>query len=309
MLLQRALQSRVPGQPGRFRSLSRPFVRLAALASALSWTIAIPAQAQEHDPIEACLSNHRRGQVLRRDNKLLESREVLQQCSTPQCPTVIVRDCLDWLQQLQRQIPSITFHVTADGVSRNDARIFIDGEPLLERQRGKALDLNPGIHRVRVLLPPHPPFESDVIVSEGDQFRIVEVRLDATAPPPPPVEPAPEPQPDVPMHRPTPIATYVFGGIGLAAGLSGAGWAVSSWSLRRDLEQSCAPRCRTEGINVLRQRALIADISFGVGAASMITAALFYALRPEEPIASDAVEVDVGWLPGGAIGTVSIRAF
>jgi hypothetical protein len=61
---------------------------------------------------------------------------------------------------------------------------------------------------------------------------------------------------------------------------------------------------------VLRQRALIADISWGVSVASLLTTVTLYALRPEVPVESkQPVAFGLDIVPGGAVGSVSLSAF
>lgn len=267
-----------------------------------------PPPTPDEDKVAACLSSHTEGQELRQNSKLLESRDAFRLCSAAECPNQIIRDCGEWLEQVQRQIPSFSLRITADGASRADAKVYLDGAPI-EKLSGKAVDVNPGVHRLRVTLPPFEPYESELVISDGEQFRVVEVAF--RTPPSEILAPTrQEPTPQPIMHRPVPVATYVFAGLTAAAAVSGAGWGLSSWSLRRELEASCAPRCTDQGVDVLKQRALLTDISWGVGAASLITAVTFYVFRPEKPLDPEAVEVDVSWLPsGGALGTVSVAGF
>jgi hypothetical protein len=102
---------------------------------------------------------------------------------------------------------------------------------------------------------------------------------------------------------------YVFGAVTLAAAANGAGWALSSLSLRHDMEKACAPACNPDSVAVLRQRATIADISWGVSAASLIATVTLYALRPEVPKAEQPIGFGLDVLPGGAVGSVSVSAF
>jgi hypothetical protein len=159
-----------------------------------------------------------------------------------------------------------------------------------------------------VTLAPFEAYDSELVISDGEQFRVVEVAFKTPAPTQLAANADPAPTPI--MHRPVPVTTYVFAGLTAAAAVSGAGWGLSSWSLRRELEASCAPRCTDQGVDVLKQRALLTDISWGVGAVSLVTAVTFYLFRPEKPLEPDAVGVDVSWLPsGGAVGTVSVAGF
>jgi hypothetical protein len=265
--------------------------------------------AAPQDPIEVCLEDHARGQELRLAGKLLDARESFLHCAATHCPNQIQRDCTGYLEQIQVQVPSVVLRVTADGVSRGDVKVFIDGHLALDRLTGKALDLDPGPHQLRVVLPPYPPYKQSLIVSEGERFRVIEVAFARSTPSSPADETRPERK--LEPRRPIPVSSYIFGGVGAAALLSGVGWGVSTWSLKNELEAGCAPNCSQKSVNVLRQRALFADVSWGVGAASLITAGVFYLIRPEVQVeAEDRVDVGVSWLPNrGAIGTLSFSAF
>ena len=255
-----------------------------------------------------CLAAHRQGQELRQSSKLLESREQFRQCAQPGCPTAIARDCVEWLGQYERRIPSISVRVTADGAGRTDARVSVDGAAVTSLL-GKAIELNPGEHLVRVELAPFAPFETSLLINEGDQFRVVEAIFASAAKPTLVAQPAQRETPVI-MERPVPTMAYVFGAVTLAAAANGAAWALSSLSLRHDMEQKCAPACNPDSVAVLRQRATVADISWGVSAASLIATVTFYALRPEVPAqAEQPIGLGLNVLPGGAVGSVSVSAF
>jgi hypothetical protein len=277
----------------------------AASAGAESSSPAAPKQ----DLIETCLEDHARGQELRLGGKLLDARAAFLHCSATHCPNQIQRDCSGYLEQIQVQVPSVVLRVTADGVSRGDVKVFIDGRLALDQLTGKALELDPGPHQLRVVLPPYPPYMQSLIVSEGERFRVLEVAFAKPRPNAAPEEGRPERR--LEMHRPIPVSAYIFGSVGTAALLSGVGWGVSTWSLKNELEAGCAPTCSEKSVDVLRQRALFADVSWGVGAASLIAAGVFYLIRPEVPLeVEDRVQVGVSWLKErGAVGTLSFSAF
>jgi hypothetical protein len=267
------------------------------------------SRAAKADPIEICLEDHARGQELRLGGKLLDARDSFLHCAATHCPNQIQRDCSSYLEQIQVQVPSVVLRVTADGVSRGDVKVFVDGRLVLDHLTGKALDVDPGPHQLRVVLPPYPPYKQSLIVSEGERFRVIEVAFAKSITSPTAEEVRPERK--LEMHRPIPVSSYVFGGVGAAALLSGVGWGVSSWSLKNEMEAGCAPTCSQKSVAVLRQRALFADVSWGVSAASMIVAGVFYLIRPEVPVeAEERVEVGLSWLPErGAVGTLRLSAF
>jgi hypothetical protein len=267
-----------------------------------------PGEVRSDEVVTECLAKHTGGQELRRERRLLESRQAFRECSAPRCPQQVIRDCLGWLEQYERQIPSLSIRVTARGEDRWDAVVSIDDQPVPDRRTGRAIELDPGAHRIRVELPPLAPFQKEIVINEGEQFRVVDVVLDSPRPPTVTreIEVAHEP----PMHRPIPVASYVFAGVGVAAVASGTAWALSMRALHRELERECAAVCARREVDVLKQRALFADVSWAVGAASMTSAVIIYLLRPEEPVAPDAVQVQLSWMPWGeARGTLTLRGF
>ena len=104
----------------------------------------------------------------------------------------------------------------------------------------------------------------------------------------------------------------MFGGLGIAAAISGGAWGISNMTLRSDMErpqpEGCAPDCKDQAVAELKRRALFADISWGVSVVSLATAATFYFLRPEEQL-EQPVAVDLRLLPSGAMGTISVTEF
>lgn len=297
----------------------RTELRLAALALSFVSSLSLTALADEpaapadesgaKDPVVACLDSHTEGQKLRRDGKLLESRDAFRQCSATACPSQIIRDCFVWMEETSKQIPSVSVSVTADGVNRADVQVYIDDVLAADKLSGRALDVNPGPHQIRVVLPPFAPFEEQIVITEGEKFRVVNVSFTTPGRSSSPLAPrASAEQPELETYRPVPIATYVFGGLGIAAAISGGAWGISNMALRSDMEDRCAPDCSKQSIEVLKQRALLADVSWGVSVVSLATAATIYFLRPEEPV-EQPIAVDLHLIPSGAVGTFSLTRF
>jgi hypothetical protein len=248
--------------------------------------------------VDACVAHYTDAQELRMSGRLLESRAEMRSCAAEACPAIVQRDCVSWLDAIETQLPSITVRVTLDG-RRTDGRVSIDGELRPELTLGKAIELNPGKHRVRCELPGLSPFEEEFITSEGERYRMLEVALSSAGasvrvPGAGPIE----------QHRPVPLLSYMLGGVAIAAAINGGIWGASSLSLRQELADTCAPACPGRRVDALRLRALITDLSWGVSALSLIGASAVFVLRPELP-----VEVDVSWLPGGGMGRVRFVSF
>jgi hypothetical protein len=273
------------------------------------WALCLMAASTGHaradqSGVDACLAAHTRAQEQRLTGHLLESRESLNQCSSTSCPRRVRQDCLRWLEEIQIQTPSIGFNVSADGTNRADVTVFIDGQLALEKLNGRSVDVNPGAHRVRVELPPYAAFERELVVTEGEKFRVIEVTFVSA-----PKLVVKKPVSTRLTQRPVPVAAYVFAGIGAAAAANGAVWGGSVWLGKKRLQRDCAPNCSAGEINALEQRALIADVSFGVSALALASAATIYFLRPEPPDAPG-LQIDVSWLPArGALASLRLNGF
>src|SRR5690606_30779852 len=111
------------------------------------------------------------------------------------------------------------------------------------------------------------------------------------------------------VERPVPTVTYVFLGLGAVGAISAGAWGLSTMVTKNDLEATCAPNCSDDKIGAVEQRALLTDISAGVGLLSLIIAGTTYLLRPEVST-TPAVEFDAATLDGnGMMGVVRFHAF
>ena len=270
--------------------------------------------AQPVDPVAVCLSEHTDGQALRNQGKLLESRDAFRKCSQNVCPAVVRRDCLAWSDELRSQIPTVTFRVTLDGKTTTDAKVYLDGDFLEKAMDGRAVELNPGIYQLRFEHGDFPALEQELIASEGERYRVVTGAFqtpqdDQVAVAPPPVAPTLLPPKAEEIERPVPTVTYVFLGLGAVGAISAGAWGLSTMVTKNDLEATCSPNCSDDKIGAVEQRALLTDISAGVGLLSLIIAGTTYLLRPEVS-STPAVEFDAASLNGdGLMGVVRVNAF
>ncbi|HEY7376702.1 MAG TPA: hypothetical protein VIF57_31375, partial [Polyangia bacterium] len=109
----------------------------ALFAAALTFTAAsAPARAASAEPEAApaaaeqapapppesadaakaeCLANYEAAQLARRERRLLDSRAALRVCSGAACPAAVRADCVDWLDQVARSLPSVVVTARARG--------------------------------------------------------------------------------------------------------------------------------------------------------------------------------------------------
>ena len=238
-----------------------------------------------------CLDAHHSAQELKQSSKLLEAQEHLAICSSGSCPGVVISDCGNWIAELEQLTPSMIFEVRRDGKEAFDAKLYVDGQPVVDRAH--ALKVNPGRHVVRAELPPFEAHEEDVVLAEGQRMRLISVEFAAkrseTAPnaalsAPPPRE----------MARPTPVLVYPLLGLGIVGLGSFGTFSVLGKSEQNKLEDSCEPHCTNEDLSTMKRWYAIGDISAGVGAAALIGAAVVYLARPSRPIDRDSASLSLG---------------
>jgi hypothetical protein len=86
-----------------------------------------------------------------------------------------------------------------------------------------------------------------------------------------------------------PVTTFVLGGAALALAAGGA--VLGSWALSDRAEQvddgGCAPYCTDHEVASVENKALAADVFFGLGIAAGAVAVLSYVWRPEVAAPAD----------------------
>jgi hypothetical protein len=249
-----------------------------------------------------CLDAHHNAQELKQGGKLLEAQEHLAICSSGSCPGVVITDCGNWLTELEQSTPSMVFELRLDGKEAAQARVYVDDKPVVDRTH--AVKVNPGRHAVRVELPPFEPHEEDVVLPEGQRMRLISVQFTSK---PKEAAPAPVAAPPPPKQvvRPTPVAVYPLAVLGLAGVGSFGAFAYLGKSEQTKLEDGCAPRCSEGELSKMKRWYAIADVSAGVGAAALLTAAIVYLARPTREVDRDSARLTLGVGPVGLRGSAT----
>jgi hypothetical protein len=273
------------------------------------------AHAATPDAKRACVVASDRAQERRSRMHLRLAREDLVTCTQSTCPEVVRRQCEVWLREVEESQPSIV--VRLRDTANHDltaARLLVDGELVSAVLDGRAVPVDPGSHLLRLEPEGEKPVEQTVLIIEGERNRIISEVVAApvvvVAPPQQqqgvlePVEPARPVEsklaaPTV-VTRPAraPLAAWVLaaeGVISLGAFIGLAIWGQQTYG---NCEvTSCSDSTRTS-ISVARA---LAWSALAVGVASVaLSAWLFLSAEPT-------VVVSVAPLPGGSVGTVSLR--
>ncbi len=236
------------------------------------------------------MADHERAQDARLSGQLLSARVLLRECSAAACPALVSRDCVQWLSEVEQQIPSVIFRAAKDGQDVVGLHVREGDQLLTESLTGSALELNPGPHHFVAELPGFPAQDAMYVLQAGDKARVV--HFDFTSPraapplavsPPPPAPALPPP----PEHRPVPMLTFVLGGTTLAATVTGAVLGGLALSKRREVQQGCAPLCQDRDLRGIKDLALASDVAFAVALLGAGATLYSYVVRPSAPATAE----------------------
>lgn len=278
--------------------------RRATMASLLGTTLllATPALADS----KACITAHATGQREAKAGHLRLATQLFTTCGSDEtCPNQLRQECAEFLKSVEQTVPTVIFSVVDENNGDvSGVKVFSSEELLVGGLDGRAIQIDPGKHHLRFLLPSGEILNSDVLIREGEKNRLIEVKVkdnaetDATTtekpppvvapPPPPPVAPPPAP----PKDPNPPLGFWIASGVAVAGLGVGATYAIFGKSEKNDLSD-CAPYC---GENMrgtydsLKRDYLIADIGFGVGVVSAGVATYLYvsskSAHQEQPVGS-----------------------
>jgi hypothetical protein len=237
---------------------------------------------------------------LRNGSHLQAARAELAKCATQACPALVANDCTRWLADVEQQQPSIVV-AASEGGGRAivDASVSIDDKIVATKLDGMAIDVDPGEHELRVRMPDGRSSMDRLVVRESEKARLVRVELPAR---PRSKEPPVTGGATAPSHRRIPAASWVLGGVAVAAAIPWAVFGVLGWEHKANLDSTCKGMCSRASIADVHRDFNVADVAAAVALTSAAAAVVFGLLAPSQ---SSAVSGAV--LPGGSAGLFTRR--
>lgn len=230
-----------------------PLKRLVPIGLAI--TLLAPA-ARADDDTARCIASYERGQMKRKEQKLLDARADFETCSREGCPDLARRDCVVWLREVDASMPSLVVAArTAAGADIRDATLFVDARRVQDTLSGAAVEVEPGEHTVRVQAPDGRAAETSVVAVLGEKNRLVRLTIAE------PTRRVPE-TPREPATSPWPV---VLGGVALVAIAAGVTLDLVGSSDLRALRNDCAPGCDASDVDASRTKIILGDALVGAG--------------------------------------------
>jgi hypothetical protein len=258
-------------------------VRLAAIGGAAAIALVAFPTRGEDDAKRQCVASYEQAQLYRKDKKLHDAREELRLCARAACPTLIRKDCVPWLDEVERAIPTVVLEAKRDDADLTAVRVVVDGKVLAERLDGTALALDPGEHTFRYEIEGAPTIERRIAIREGEKNR--RLRVEFPGAPRAPTEGGGETAAPA-ERRPIPAGAIVLAGVG-AAGIATFGFLGALTRVDEShLAATCSPSCAHGDVQSLRTRYRVADVSLAVGVVALGAAAVWYLLRPQASAAA-----------------------
>ncbi len=255
-----------------------------AIAGLFSVSALVFTTVAHADP-KACINTHATGQREAKAGHLRLATQLFTQCGSDEsCPNQLRQECAELLQTVQQTVPTVIFSVLDEKTNDISAvKIFSTDELIADGIDGRAIQIDPGKHRFRFLLPWGAVLSSDVLIREGEKNRLIQVRLGEEASPgepkavttvlPPTQAQAPAANPQPEARSKPPLAAWILGGTAVAALGVGTTFAIVGSSKKSDIN-ACSPNCGSDmhsTYDALKRDYLMADIGFAVG---VVTAGL-----------------------------------
>ena len=264
---------------------------------------AAEAAATVQDEKLACAQSFETAQRLRNEVRYLAANGELLKCANPTCGDALFYECSKMYSELQAAIPSVVLAASdPKGNEMFDVQVTVDGEALVERLDGKPLPLDPGNHVFVFTAANAAPVEHRLVIRAGEKFRQVSVVIgsetQSTGP-----SALPQVTPTEPARvkpRQIPIMSYVLGGVGVV-GIGGfVALRVIGSSDYDTLKNGCAPECPDSDVDAVKQKYTFSYVALGVGAASLVGAAVVYLAQPREYETAPSAALVFTPVPNGA---------
>jgi hypothetical protein len=259
---------------------------------------------------KACIAAADDGQKLRDENKLSAAREKFILCASKSCPGAVAKECSQWLQDAERDMPSVTFRAKDErGKEILDVRVFVDDQVVAESIDARALPVDPGEHKFKFARSDGKSVEDKVVLRPAEKNRLIEMSFQAPAQADATTAPKDgSANGNGATITPNDAAGFripILGWVGAGVAVVGVGmmafFAISANDDEDRLRSTCAPNCPESERDSVDSKVLLANVGMGVAIAGVGVAVVSTVLANSGAKAKNArITPSVGPTHGGA---------
>jgi hypothetical protein len=246
----------------------------------------------------------------RSEHKLRAERSQLLVCASASCPAEVRKECVNRVDGVNGQIPTIIFAAKdASGADLSAVKVTMDSEVLAESLEGTALAIDPGEHTFTFEAAGLPPVTAKYVIQQAQKDRHELVRFGAPAPTPAPgpstleaTSSQPPPSPAAEGHGlgTQKILAIVAGGVGIVGLGVGTAFGVMALSQKSDAQSLCShdPCSDRTGVNewsTADSSGNVSTVGFVVGGIALAGGAVLWFTAPSLNRGSS---TQVGFGPG-----------
>jgi hypothetical protein len=249
---------------------------IAAATMVLAGEVPSAGAGGSSEEKEACFHAVDSGQQLRTSRKLAAAKDQFIVCARPVCPGPVKKDCAQWLAEVVATLPSVVLGAKdPKGGDLLDVSVAVDNSPLMDKLDGSSIPIDPGPHVFHFEWKGHTTVDQQVLIREGEKNRLVTATFPtSSAPGVLATTQTTEPR----GWRAVPVGVWIFGGLAIAGGAAFTAFGLAAESDANNLRATCAPNCPSSDVDSARLKIILADVSIGVGIASLGVATTWFLL-------------------------------
>jgi hypothetical protein len=241
----------------------------------------IPKRATAQDAHATCANAYKLTQELTLQKRYREASQKALVCASQPCAEWARQDCARWFDELRTATPSVV--IVLDETPAANVQAYVDGIEVAVGPGHPPVEVDPGVHTIRVVGSGGDTFEQRILLGDGDKGHVV--RVPATVRPSARVMASPrtiatvEPGHPAELRRPVPWTFYALGGLGLAS-LGVFGYAGISGVVERGDLSTCKGTCDADSVERVNEKYAVANWALGISLVALTGAAIVYFARP-----------------------------
>jgi hypothetical protein len=272
----------------------------------IAFLVSLIAFEARADETETCIRGAEQGYQLKRENKLVAAKQLLQNCAGATCPSALAPSCVEWLAEVEAALPSVVIDARdTTGANVQNLAVFVDGKPIASQLDGTAIAIDPGPHQFRFELGGVAQTQN-VLILAGEKNRKIAVAFAGQGPDGPVADRAKKPR----FSRAPAIVALVLGGISFdVAAVTG----IIALVQKAELDDVCptrqtCPASAADTVELARSSSIASTVALPLAGVGLGLGVLLWALsNPPAPSESVARSSPVSVEAMFGFGSAGIR--